>query len=252
MQRIDERISKGFWVLFWLALLVGGAVLGGNLSATAAPPNQTIPQRTPTAPATAVPTVTSTSEPAPATNTPAPTNTPGSGDQPATATSQPGAPGATSTPTPTPQPTHTPTLQSTATTIPDFALQAEMGLVAGVAMQGQTVELRLIVRNPGAVAAQNVTARDELPKSLELVAVDAVGGTTATETTQDGKTVVLVTWSSLAPGGEAQATLTVRIASNVADGVVIDNLAVAFADNAGPVTTGISIGTPPLLLPTFN
>nr|HRJ40846.1 hypothetical protein [Caldilineaceae bacterium] len=75
---------------------------------------------------------------------------------------------------------------------------------------------------------------------------------TATEKASNGRTIVLFTWPALQAGGEAQATLTVRIGASVANGTVIDNLAVAFADNAAAVTTGISLGTPPVHLPTFD
>lgn len=221
----------------------------------AAPSNQTIPQRTPTAPATAIPTVTNTPDaPPPATNTPQPppTNTPGTSNPQPTATSQPGGPAATNTPTTAAQPTNTPAAPTTPTAIPDFALQAEMVLVSGVPMQGQEVVLRVIVKNPGRVEARNVTVRDELPSQLELVAMDAAGGATATEKASNGRTIVLFTWAALRAGGEAQATLTVRIGASVANGTVIDNLAVAFADNAAAVTTGISLGTPPVHLPTFD
>jgi hypothetical protein len=44
----------------------------------------------------------------------------------------------------------------------------------------------------------------------------------------------------------------VQVASDLADGSVIDNLAVLSADGLSPVTEGISIGMPPLALPDFQ
>jgi len=127
-----------------------------------------------------------------------------------------------------------------------------MDVVSGLAMQGDEAEIRLLILNPGSISVQNVMVRDELPDGLQAVAVDAAGGTAATEVGSNGRTVALFTWPALEPGLEAQATLTVRIDPNLADGVVIDNLAVAYADNAGPATVGVSIGMPPVLLPTFD
>jgi len=205
-------------------------------------PNQTIPPRTPPAPATTVPTVTPTS------TAPAPTATATATAVPSgpTATSQPGAPTATQTPD------NTPTTQPTETPVPGFSLLGQMGLTSSRTMQGEGVEIRLSITNPGTEAARNVIVRDEVPAALEVVSVDAAGGTVSTEAGSNGKTIVTISWPSLAPGAEITASLVVRIDAGLADGVVIDNLAVAYADNAGPVTIGVSLGTPPLLLPTFN
>ncbi|MBX3052280.1 MAG: DUF11 domain-containing protein [Caldilineaceae bacterium] len=256
MQRIitksnRPKVDRLIWILVWLALLAGGFFLENQPSVMAAPvgdrPNQTIPPRTPQATATDVPTATPTNQPP--TNTPVPpTATP----QPAgpTATNQPGAPTATSTPTPLP--TDTPTAQPTATDVPTFGLQAEMGIISGLTIQGEEVEIRLAITNPGSEAALNVTLRDELPTALELISLEAEGGTTATEQGTDNRTVLLATWPSVPASGLVYATLTVRVDPKLADGAVIDNLAVAFADNAAAVTVGISLGTPPVLLPTFD
>lgn len=251
MQRVIKKSRQMMWVLVWL-LLAGGFFLSSQPSVKAAPvknfPNQTIPQRTPTAPATAVPTVTPTAQ-QPATNTPEPATATPSGP---TATSQPGAPTATSTPTASPQPTDTPVANTTPTAVPDFSLQGQMTVASGMTRQGDEVEIRITVVNPGAEAALNVAVRDELPGVLQIVSINAEGGTATSQAGANGTSIVFFAWPSLAPGGEASATIVVRIDPALADGSVIDNLAVAYADNAGAVTIGVSLGTPPLLLPTFN
>jgi len=112
--------------------------------------------------------------------------------------------------------------------------------------------MRFIVTNPGKVAAVNVQVRNELPKSLSLVGNSVTGGTATTEKSAAGATVLLLSWPSLAAGAKAEATVRLVIAPNTPNGYVIDNLAVAWADNAAAFTAGISIGMPPALLPTFD
>lgn len=242
MQHLFGKTSRVAWVLVWLGLLAGGFLLANQPAAVAAPPNQTIPPRTATAPATAVPTVTPTTQAATATPVPPTATSPASGP---TNTPQPGAP----TATPTPEPTNT--APAAAAPQPGFALIGQMAADSPLAMQGGQVVIRLVVSNPGAEAARNVTVRDELPGALALVTAEAIGGTSATETAGD-RTVLLLNWPEVAPGAEVQAILTLQVSPSVADGTVIDNLAVAYADNAGPVTMGVSLGTPPVLLPTFD
>lgn len=236
----------------------------------AAQPNQTIPPRTPLATPTDVPTVTPTSPPAqpptntpvpPPTNTPVPppTNTPAPAGP--TDTPQPGAtntPAPTNTPTASPQPTDTPTTEPTpaegasSALPPAFALQGQMALVSGLAIQGQEVELQIAIVNPGDEEARNVMLRDELPATLEVVSVDAPGGSGETNPGSGGTTILLISWPSLAPGEQVSVSLIVRVNAALANGTVIDNLAVAWADNAAAVTVGLSLGTPPRFLPIFN
>lgn len=242
--------SARVWGMLFCVVAFAALVYFYGGEVAAAPANQTIPPRTPQATATDVPTVTPTAQP-PATNTPQPPAATPTSNSP-TATSQPGAPTATHTPTAQPQPTNTATVPTTPTAVPVFSLQGEMAVVSGLARQGNEVEIRLVVVNPGTEAARNVAVRDEVPAALQIVSVSAEGGRASTVAGANGTTIVLFAWPSLSPGGEAHATLLVRIAPDLADGTVIDNLAVAYADNAGAVTIGVSLGTPPRLLPTFN
>jgi uncharacterized repeat protein (TIGR01451 family) len=242
-------VSARVWgIVFTVAAFAALAYLFSG-EVAAAPAQQTIPQRTPTAAATAVPTVTPTSQSAPA-NTPAPTAT--SAPAGPTATSRPGAPTATHTPTAQPQHTNTATVPTTPTAVPAFSLQGQMAATSEMAAQGQEIEIQITIVNPGTEAAQNVAVRDEVPGALQIVSVSAEGGTATSQAGPNGTSIVLFAWPSLAPGSKTAATLVVRIAPNLANGSVIDNLAVAYADNAGAVTIGVSLGTPPQLLPTFD
>ena len=228
-------VSARVWgIVFTVAAFAALAYLFSG-EVAAAPAQQTIPQRTPTAAATAVPTVTPTSQSAPA-----------------TATSAPAGPTATHTPTAQPQPTNTATVPTTPTAVPAFSLQGQMAATSEMAAQGQEIEIQITIMNPGTEPAQNVAVRDEVPGALQIVSVSAEGGTATSQAGPNGTSIVLFAWPSLAPGSKTAATLVVRIAPNLANGSVIDNLAVAYADNAGAVTIGVSLGTPPQLLPTFD
>ena len=120
-------------------------------------------------------------------------------------------------------------------------------------MQGEQVELLFAVSNPADATARNVRIRNLLPASLILISAEADGhGEAVLETESSGGTVVLFSWASLAPGEQRQGRILAEIAPEVRNGVVIDNLAVAFADNASGSTTGVSIGLPPAILPFFN
>ena len=70
-------------------------------------------------------------------------------------------------------------------------------------------------------------------------------------TLQD-QTGQLRTWPEVAGGASVSATVRVRISEDLADGAVIDNLAVISAAGGEPSTNGIRIGMPPTALPTFQ
>jgi len=237
-------------------MLLALTLLGGA-DAWAAPANkrmnQTIPRPTPTAQATDVPTVTPT---APA--QPAPTDTPVPANPTATPVSGGGG-GGGSAPTATTPPTNTPaavsapaTTGSTATTVPNFGLRLQIAISPTLVVQGSQVTLRFVVTNPGNAAAVNVQVRDELPRGLSLVEGSVNGAIATVGRNTAGATILLLSWPSLAAGATAEATVRVAIAPNTPNGTVIDNLAVAWADNAAASTAAISIGMPPALLPTFD
>ncbi|MBI1293429.1 DUF11 domain-containing protein [bacterium] len=231
---------------------------------------QTVPIPTPTPTNTSVPASTATFTPAPPTNTPVPppatntpvpptntpappTNTPRPGETPPP-TNTPVPPTATNTPAPTNTSTRTPTATRTPGTVvtPSFTMFLEMDAPFG-ALPGQEIEIVYIVTNPSTSSATNVRVRNRLPEAFTLVSAEADDNGTATlETETDGSTVVLFDWATLGPNESTTATLTVTVAEDALPGDVIDNLAVAFAENGAPYTAGVSIGLPPAILPGFN
>jgi uncharacterized repeat protein (TIGR01451 family) len=122
-----------------------------------------------------------------------------------------------------------------------------------MAVSGGEVEIRFIATNPSNVVANNVRIRNRLPATLVLIAADAEdGGTSLLETEEDGATVVLFAWDTVAGGQSVEATILAMVAPDLPNGTVIDNLGVAYADNATGNTAGLSIGLPPAILPFFN
>lgn len=141
----------------------------------------------------------------------------------------------------------------TGSTSTNTTLAVEMQLAPAFAIQGQPVQIVMRVTNTGAVAASNVALRDELAPSLALVDGDAsAAGLFSQETTESGAIVANFTWPMLNPGQQVTAILTVNLASDLADGSVVDNLAAVQADNTKAATTGVSIGLPPTAPPDFR
>lgn len=237
------------WIFVGAVVLMALAV-GGSPSALAERLNQTVPPITPLPPPTPVPTATPTFTPPPA--PPPPTATPTSTSASPSATPVEGTtaePTATPTETATPEPSEEPTV----TAVPQFALSLTQSMQPTSAWQGQEIELQFTVTNPSQAEAVNVVLRNALPASLVFVSAEANhDGELDLETDPDGSAVVVLRWPTLAPGGQLQSTIVVEIAPETPNGTVIDNLAVAYADNASGSTAGIGIGMPPAVLPVFN
>jgi uncharacterized repeat protein (TIGR01451 family) len=246
-----RRLQSG-WI-FICAGLVLFLALSASPSVQARELNQTVPRPTATPTITGVPTVTATPPTAP-TNTPvpgapAPTDTPVPGAPAPTNTPVPGAPAPTNTPVPgtTPAAQTAPAIAVT----PTFALSLQMSAPT-MGLPGDTVEIRYTVTNPSSTVANNVTIRNLVPEELILISVESDTGDSRLENEGENRTVVILEWESLAAGQSVEATLFATILPDLAPGSVIDNLAVAFADNAAGNTAGISIGLPPALLPFFD
>lgn len=158
-------------------------------------------------------------------------------------------------PEPPPEPTATPILapEGVPTTTLTAVLELQLQQDPPYAWQGQTITLTYQIENRSEVAATGVEMRNELPAELTLVGVPTLAaGTLMTETTDIGRTVVVVRWPELQAGAAAAANVQVQVAEGMADGSVIDNLAAVVADDVQPVTAGISIGLPPVTLPDFQ
>ncbi len=156
-------------------------------------------------------------------------------------------------PTPTvevgPLPTVTPI--STLTPLSSFALTFQMSFAPQFPVAGNELRIEYRISNPAAENAVNVTLRNLLPAALSFIEGESENGELAQETDSDGL-ALLFHWDEIGPDEVAHATVVVQLADDIPAGAVIDNLAVVFADNANPTSSGISIGLPPARLPTFR
>ena len=147
----------------------------------------------------------------------------------------------------------TQTVASTETSESTVTLEVVMQQSPQFVAQGQPLAIQFAVTNTTEVDAVNVELRDELPPELNLITVTIGGeGDLVPQTGVAGRYVLDILWPELAAGESVTATLQLEVASDVPDGAVIDNLAVATADNATSTTAGITIGMPPTSLPDFQ
>lgn len=157
-------------------------------------------------------------------------------------------------PPPTPVPTVDPNAVPTTTT-PSAAglLELQVQQNPPYAWQGSTITLVYQINNAGAAAATNVEVRNELPAELGFLSADPLSaGEFLTETAPISRTVVIFRWPELQAGASVSASVQVSVSAQLINGTVLDNLAVAGADNVQPVTAGITIGMPPVNLPDFR
>lgn len=157
---------------------------------------------------------------------------------------------------PTPEPTAIPTVDPNA---PLTAASLAEGVIFEIQQdplytwQGQEVSLVYEITNATITNTTNLELRNELPSQLHFVAIEAVdGGSAITETTELSNTVVAITWPTFDAQASYTARVRVRVADDLPDGAVIDNLAVVVADDIPAITGGISIGMPPTDLPEFR
>ncbi len=138
---------------------------------------------------------------------------------------------------------------SLAATELDFSLTHE----PAYPQQGDPLLLHYIITNTGTGEASSLLLRNEL---VDALTIDEEGSTSSGElmvfTTKSDATVFAVMWPTLAPGETITATIALTLAADLRDGSVVDNLAVALADNAKAQTAGLSIGLPPAMPPTFR
>jgi uncharacterized repeat protein (TIGR01451 family) len=140
-----------------------------------------------------------------------------------------------------------------AATAPTVTLALTITQLPLFAWQGQTVTLQFQVVNYGNADAKDVQLRNELPAQLTFAAADpGAGGTAEQQAGDGGQTIVSLHWPQLAAGQTVMGAIQVQIAADLADGSVVDNLAVISAVGVAPITAGISIGMPPTTLPDFQ
>jgi uncharacterized repeat protein (TIGR01451 family) len=157
-------------------------------------------------------------------------------------------------PPPTAVPTVDPNVVPT-TTVPTTAglLELQVQQDPPYAWQGGTITLLYQLNNAGTTAATNVEVRNELPAEFGFLSADALNASEfLTETAPISRTVVIFRWSELQAGATVSASVQVSVSAQLINGTVLENLAVAGADNVQPVTAGITIGMPPVNLPDFR
>ena len=118
--------------------------------------------------------------------------------------------------------------------------------------QGDAFTVAYRLTNPGDEAAVNVVLRSEIPAGLALTAVTAAGAEHGETPLASGGTAVLLVWPAIAPGASVTANVAYTVADDVADGSVIDVIAAIEGDNVAFAGAGVSVGMPPVLLPTFQ
>ncbi|MFN8488763.1 MAG: SH3 domain-containing protein [Caldilineaceae bacterium] len=119
--------------------------------------------------------------------------------------------------------------------------------------QGQLVNLQFVITNRSQSPAVNVRLRDDLPTALQYTAAAiSHNGQFQQQAKAAGSSIISLAWPQLAAGSEVTATVTLRVAANLPNGSLIDNLAVVAADNAGDVPAGVTLAMPPTVLPVFK
>lgn len=133
------------------------------------------------------------------------------------------------------------------------SLALEMRPLPSAAWQGQNIDLQFVVRNRSNQALTSVQLRNDLPDELAVVKVQSgsQGQVNYNGARQSGP-VVIIDWSTVQANSQVTATVTVQIAANIADGALIDNLAVVKTREGATASAGITLAMPPVALPQFR
>jgi hypothetical protein len=133
------------------------------------------------------------------------------------------------------------------------SLVLEMRSLPTAIWQGQTIEIQLVVRNRGNQALTSVQLRYDLPTELAVVKTATSGeGKVNVSGARQGGPIVTMDWPTVPANGQLTATVTVQIATTVADGALIDNLAVVNTSQGIEALAGITLAMPPTALPQFR
>lgn len=145
-----------------------------------------------------------------------------------------------------------PTAKPSSKTAAD-ALVLEMRPQPSAAWQGQTLDIQLVVRNRSDQALTAVQLRNDLPDELAVVNVqiENQGQVKYSGARQNGP-IITIDWPTVPANGQVAATVTVQIATTVADGALIDNLAVVTTKQGPEALAGITLAMPPVALPQFR
>jgi uncharacterized protein YgiM (DUF1202 family) len=119
-------------------------------------------------------------------------------------------------------------------------------------LQGEEVQVSLVITNLANTDALNVEVRSELPTGLRLGdSRPGNNGVVQQVKTTTGQDVLSLRWPKIAAKGSVNAVVTLRVGQDVANGTVLDSLIYAGAANFNGVTIAITLAMPPANLPDF-
>lgn len=126
--------------------------------------------------------------------------------------------------------------------------------------QGHPFTMTFAVTNTSSSTLENVQVRNDFPPELIVVGAVPADDADDVDTADDidfsegvnEREVMLASWSEIAGGESRSFMVMIEVSTEVEMGTVINNLAVAIADNTDDVTAGIGIGMPPTRLPNFR
>lgn len=132
-------------------------------------------------------------------------------------------------------------------------LVLEMRPLPSAVWQGQTIDIQFVVRNRSSQPLTGIQLRNDLPAELAVVntRISNQGKVTYNGGRQNGP-IITIDWPTVQANGQITATVTVQIAPTVADGALIDNLAVVKTREGAEVLAGITLAMPPVALPQFR
>jgi hypothetical protein len=133
------------------------------------------------------------------------------------------------------------------------ALVLEMRPQPSSAWQGQTLAIQFVVRNRSNQALTAVQLRSDLPDELAVVNVQLGNqGQVAYGGARQNGPILTIDWPTVPANGQLTATVMVQIAPDVADGALIDNLAVVTTKQGVEALAGLTLAMPPVTLPQFR
>lgn len=143
-------------------------------------------------------------------------------------------------------------------------LEIEISHEPAFVWQESSFDMTFLITNTSPSTAEDVQIRNDFPPELLVVGVaDANGDSNSDEVVDatdeseisdgiNGRKILVASWGEIAGGESRSLRIKLEVRPDVEMGSVINNLAVVTASNAEDVTAGISIGMPPIRLPTFR
>ncbi|MBV7330517.1 SH3 domain-containing protein [Chloroflexi bacterium TSY] len=136
-------------------------------------------------------------------------------------------------------------------TVENLSLRIES--VPSFVWQGQIFTLEFIITNASDQAVTDIALRNDFPLALNFVSAEVNGeGEILRSPLQNEEIILEIVWPSLEANTEVTVPVVLEISSDLADGAIVDNLAVLDAKDTKSYTAGISIGMPPTRPPDFR